>query len=337
MHRCLQLARLGAGYAAPNPLVGSVLVFQDRIIGEGCHQQYGGPHAEVNCFDSVKDSDRQFITECTLYVSLEPCAHFGKTPPCANRIVAEGIRRVVIGMQDPFAAVNGKGIAILQQSGIEVITGVLEKECRWLNRRFLTFHTKKRPYIHLKWAQTADGFMGYGEGERLLISGGLTNRLVHRFRSEEAAILVGTQTALLDNPQLSNRWWWGASPLRVVIDRKSRLPRYGDLFTDGKPLMLLTENPQVGEGAVTEILLSENTGLSPMLEVLYNHNIQSVLVEGGAKLLQSFLDEGIWDEAHIITNTSLLANTGIKAPAISGFLQSSKKLGFDSIKCLINQ
>ncbi len=337
MHRCLQLARLGAGYAAPNPLVGSVLVFGDRIIGEGWHSQYGGPHAEVHCLDSVAASDRDYIPQATMYVSLEPCAHYGKTPPCTNRIVTEGIRRVVVGMQDPFAAVNGKGIALMRDAGIEVITGILETDCKWVNRRFLTFHGKKRPYIHLKWAQTGDGFIGSGPGKRLLISGALSNRLVHRFRNEEAAILVGTQTALIDNPQLNNRLWWGRSPLRLLLDRKAKVPRSSVLFTDGNPVWVLTEKPGAVSGAVEEVHLPENAGLSGVLSALYQHQIQSVLVEGGAALLQSFFQEGLWDEAHIIINTKLQAQAGVKAPAIKGFLKSSAVLGADTIQWRINQ
>ncbi len=234
MHRCLELARLGAGYVAPNPMVGAVLLHEGRIIGEGWHKEYGKAHAEVNCINAVKESERQFISQSTLYVSLEPCAHHGKTPPCTDLIIRHKIPRVVIGCRDSFKEVDGKGIEKLKAAGIEVETAVLEQECRELNKRFFTFHTKQRPYIILKWAQTSDGFIaplippkvGISEPQtqRLFISNEYSNILVHQWRSEEAAIMVGTNTALLDNPELTTRLWPGPSPVRLVIDLNLRLP-----------------------------------------------------------------------------------------------------------------
>ncbi|MBS1567431.1 MAG: bifunctional diaminohydroxyphosphoribosylaminopyrimidine deaminase/5-amino-6-(5-phosphoribosylamino)uracil reductase RibD, partial [Bacteroidetes bacterium] len=224
MQRCIELARLGAGSVAPNPMVGSVLVHGDRIIGEGYHQLYGKAHAEVNCINSVRPEDQHLIPQSTIYVSLEPCAHYGKTPPCADLIISRQIPEVVIGCRDPFKEVDGKGIEKLQAAGVKTTVAVLEDECRDLNKRFFTFHTQHRPYIILKWAQTADGRIGNEDHSRLLISNELSNRLVHRWRSEEAAILAGTNTVLFDNPALTTRLWEGASPVRLIADMDLRLP-----------------------------------------------------------------------------------------------------------------
>ncbi|MCU0387858.1 MAG: bifunctional diaminohydroxyphosphoribosylaminopyrimidine deaminase/5-amino-6-(5-phosphoribosylamino)uracil reductase RibD [Chitinophagaceae bacterium] len=299
--------------------MGSVLVYNDRIIGEGWHEKFGESHAEVNCLENVAASDRHLIPESTIYVSLEPCAHFGKTPPCANRIVAEGIKKVVVGMRDPFSRVNGKGIAILQDAGIEVVTGVLEDECRWQNKRFLTFHEKKRPYLHLKWAQTADGFMSGENHSRLKISSPITDRLVHKWRSEEAAIMVGSQTALLDDPQLTNRWWTGPQPVRIVVDRELRLPESLKLFSDNVLTLILNEKKELQEGAVRWLKMPRLSADEPELitEALYKLGIQSVLIEGGASLLNSFINKGLWDEVHIITNRNLMVQNGLRAPLLN--------------------
>ncbi len=306
MARCLQLARLGAGHTGSNPLVGAVLVHGSRIIGEGYHQVYGGPHAEVNCIDAVKEEDRPLICEATLYVSLEPCAHFGKTPPCADLIIRHRIPRVVIGSQDPFAAVNGKGIGQLKAAGIDVKTGLLEKECLELNRRFFTFHTKRRPYIILKWAQTADGYIGNKvttgkKPHRLRISNEFTDRRVHKWRSEEKAILVGAGTALHDNPALTNRLWTGPSPVRLVIDRQLRLPGSLRLFDRSQPTIIFNtrQDEETPNLRWFRIDPGQDT-LTQVMTALYQLQLQSVLVEGGAELLQSFIDEGLWDEARII-------------------------------------
>jgi diaminohydroxyphosphoribosylaminopyrimidine deaminase/5-amino-6-(5-phosphoribosylamino)uracil reductase len=322
MQRCLELAALGAGRVAPNPMVGAVLVHNNRIIGEGYHRAYGGPHAEVNCIDSVTAADRHLVAASTLYVSLEPCAHFGKTPPCADLIIRSSIPVCKIGCRDPFVAVNGKGIDRLITAGVEVETGILEKDCQELNRRFFTFHLQKRPYIVLKWAQTADRYIGiYNETglnaenanknnssacPRLLISGEYTNRLVHQWRSEEAAIMVGTNTALHDNPSLTNRLWSGPSPIRLVPDMQLRLPHTLKLFTDDQRTIIFNAVKSGEKDNCTYYLLNKNENLIPqILRALYALGIQSVLVEGGSTLLQSFIDQNAWDEARVITNRKL--------------------------------
>ena len=225
MYRCLQLAGKGAGHVAPNPMVGAVLVHNDRILGEGYHQVYGQAHAEVNCINSVLPDDVPLIPDSTLYVSLEPCAHFGKTPPCADLIIKKQIRKVVIGCRDPFKEVDGKGIERLKAAGIEVISGVLEAACTDLNKRFFTFHTFNRPYVILKWAESANGKISGSGNERVFISNAWTNTLVHKWRSEESAIAVGTNTAMLDNPFLTTRLWPGRNPVRILLDKKLIIPR----------------------------------------------------------------------------------------------------------------
>ncbi len=295
MRRCLQLARCGEAGAPPNPMVGAVIVCDGRIIGEGYHRRCGGPHAEVNAINSVKE--RHLLNRSTIYVSLEPCAHYGKTPPCADLIIETGIRRVVIGCADPFAKVNGLGIKKLQEAGCEVQVGVLEQECRELNRRFFTFHEKHRPWIILKWAQSEDGIMG-GD-DRITFSNALTQTLVHRMRARSGAILVGTNTALQDNPTLTTRLWPGPNPLRLTIDRNGILP----------PTLHLKDN-----STPTVVYTHEN--IEEILADLYVRGIQSLLVEGGAKLLQSFIDKGLWDEARIETAPFCLGE-GVQAPILA--------------------
>ncbi len=317
MQRCLQLARLGAGRVAPNPMVGAVLVYQDCIIGEGYHQQFGGPHAEVNCLNDVSETDRECIREATLYVSLEPCSHVGKTPPCTLLIRDQHIPKVVVGIQDPFAAVNGSGIEELRKHGVEVITDVLKESCRELNRRFFRFHESQRPYIVLKWAQTLDGKISGPGTDRLLISGELTNRLVHRWRSEEAAILVGTTTALRDDPQLNNRYWPGPSPLRLVLDRQLKLPGSLHIFTDGQPTVVLNDRHTSAGNPVKHEILQDWDHLPQAIGVLaHARQWQSILVEGGGRLLQSFIDAGYWDEARVISSRTVIAQEGVSAPVL---------------------
>lgn len=314
MYRCLELAEEGAGYVAPNPMVGAVLVYKDRIIGEGYHRAYGKEHAEVNCINSVKKEDRPLISQSTLYVSLEPCAHHGKTPPCADRIIQERIRAVVIGCRDPFKQVDGKGIEKLEAAGVQVTTGVLENESLALNRRFITFHKHHRPYIILKWAQ-ANGFISGEDGSRLLVSNEYTNRLVHKWRSEEAAILVGTNTALADDPQLTNRLWSGPTPIRLVIDKMLRLPTSLRLFDKKvKTIVFNTIKHEEQENLLYYQVRGDHSIILQLVHALYQLNIQSVLVEGGAKLLQSFLDEDLWDETRIITNNELMVKDGVPSP-----------------------
>jgi len=317
MHRCLELARLGAGSVAPNPMVGAVLVYENRIIGEGYHQVYGEAHAEVNCINSVLVADAPLIPLSTLYVSLEPCAHFGKTPPCSDLIIRYQIKIVVIGCRDPFTEVDGKGIEKLQYAGVTVTVGVLEAECRELNKRFFTFVTQHRPYIILKWAQTANGLIA-GEGEeRLLISQAYTNRLVHQWRSEEAAILIGTNTALADDPSLTNRLWTGKHPVRIVVDRNLRLPVTLNLFDQQqKTIVINTVKAEERENLSYQKIAATDDTIDAILKVAYKEKLQSVLVEGGAALLQSFINKGLWNEARIITNPLLTVSKGLPAPIL---------------------
>ncbi|MCW3467382.1 bifunctional diaminohydroxyphosphoribosylaminopyrimidine deaminase/5-amino-6-(5-phosphoribosylamino)uracil reductase RibD [Chitinophaga nivalis] len=316
MQRCLELAAMGAGQVAPNPMVGAVLVHQGRIIGEGYHRQYGQAHAEVNCVNSVREEDQPLIPLSTMYVSLEPCAHHGKTPPCADLIVARGIGKVVIGCVDTFSAVAGKGIARLQQAGITVETGVLEAACRHLNRRFFTFHEKKRPYIVLKWAQTSNGFMGSVSGAPVKISNARSNRLVHKWRSEEMGILVGTRTAMLDNPRLNNRLWTGKDPVRLIIDRTLSIPRSYHVWDGSIPTIFITAQETGTHGLTETLQLDFTTPLLPqLLEKLHHRHLQSILVEGGSYVLQRFLEAGLWDEARIITGKGTLEE-GQAAPLV---------------------
>ena len=252
MQRCLQLAQKGAGWVAPNPMVGAVLVYQDQIIGEGYHKQYGQAHAEVNCINSVAKENQEKIKGSTLYVSLEPCVHFGKTPPCTNLIIEHQIKKVVIGCMDPFEAVNGKGVSKLKEAGINVIGPILEKESINLNKRFFHFYQQHRPYIILKWAQSADGLIGL-QGKTIKVSNAYTQRLVHHWRSEEAAILVGTQTAVTDNPQLNNRFGNGPNPLRMVIDRSLLLDSSLHLLNDQHPTWVFNTIKNETSGVVKQI------------------------------------------------------------------------------------
>ena len=298
MCRCLQLARCGEMGAAPNPMVGAVIVCDGRIIGEGYHRRCGGAHAEVNAIASVRQPE--LLRRSTMYVSLEPCAHFGKTPPCADLIIERRIPRVVVGCRDSFAKVNGLGIRKLQEAGVEVEVGVLEAECQRLNRRFFTFHREHRPWVTLKWAQTADGYIDRerSEEEPLHISTPLTQALAHRLRATHQAILVGTRTALLDNPSLTTRAWPGPNPLRLTIDRHHVLPPTLRLFDASAPTHVYTT------GNLPEILAD-----------LHARGIQSLLVEGGRALLQSFIDEGLWDEARVETAPWAL-DDGVAAPKL---------------------
>ena len=322
MQRCLSLALCGSGAVAPNPMVGAVLVCDGKIIGEGYHQQYGGPHAEVHCLQSVHEKDRQLVTRSTMYVSLEPCAHFGKTPPCADLLVAHAVQEVVIGSRDPFPSVNGKGIEKLRAAGLNVRSGVAERECRHLNRRFFTYHEQHRPYVVLKWAQTANGKIASGTDERLRISNEMSNRLVHKWRGEEMAIMVGTNTAMADDPQLNLRLWPGRQPLRVVLDMDLKLPPSRRMFRDGAPTLVFNGIRHTLERGVLPAGVSyyqvgrDASIVHQVMNGLYHAGIQSVLVEGGAHLLQSFLDEGCWDEARVITNTSLVVQGGLPAPSL---------------------
>ncbi len=318
MQYCLQLAQLGAGRVAPNPMVGAVLVHNDRIIGQGYHRQYGQAHAEVNCVNSVSEADRHLVPQSTMYVSLEPCAHFGKTPPCSQLIIREKIPVVVIGCADPFAQVNGKGIQQLTAAGIEVITGICEPEATELNKRFFTFHRQQRPYVILKWAQSADGFIAGHTSERLLISGDTSNRIVHRWRSEEAAIMIGTGTAIKDNPSLTTRLWPGKDPLRVVLDRNNRLPAHLHVLDGTVPTLIFNGEKEEKNGNNHWYRLNKTKPVLPqVLEALHELQVQSIMVEGGAALLQSFIDAGLWDETRVIVNPAMEIGEGLQAPQLS--------------------
>jgi diaminohydroxyphosphoribosylaminopyrimidine deaminase/5-amino-6-(5-phosphoribosylamino)uracil reductase len=326
MHRCLELAKLGSGNVAPNPMVGAVLVHEGRIIGEGYHQQYGKAHAEVNCINNVAGEDRYLISRSVLYVSLEPCAHLGKTPPCADLIIKHEIPKVVIGIRDPFKDVNGKGIEKLLAAGIEVTCDVLKNECLELNKRFFTFHTQHRPYIILKWAQTADAKIGSGTGERLMISNEYTNRLVHKWRSGEAAILIGTNTALNDDPSLNVRSWKGNDPVRLIVDMNLRLPSSLRVFNKKQRTIVFNTLRHEADDLLSYYQVANDAGIvHQVLNACYGLSIQSILVEGGAKLLQSFIEDNSWDEARIITNTMMNAGTGLAAPILSNALEVQKE------------
>jgi diaminohydroxyphosphoribosylaminopyrimidine deaminase/5-amino-6-(5-phosphoribosylamino)uracil reductase len=317
MLRCIELAVKGTGYTAPNPMVGCVIVDNDQnILGEGYHEQCGGPHAEVNAIQAVQD--KSLLKNATLYVNLEPCAHFGKTPPCANLIVQTGIPRVVIGMKDPHEKVAGKGIEILRQAGIDVIVGVAEKACCELNKRFITFHEKQRPYIILKWAQSSDGFIGQ-HGKRIKISHPDTDVLVHQWRSEEQAILVGSTTAINDDPELTVRHVKGKNPVRLVLNQGAFLPTHLKLWNDAAKTYVIE--------------ITNNNGLNTFLQFCRDHHLISVMVEGGAYTLQQFINAGLWDEARIITNTKMVLKNGVKAPElVKAKLVQSTISGDDSIQ-----
>ncbi|RYF86151.1 MAG: bifunctional diaminohydroxyphosphoribosylaminopyrimidine deaminase/5-amino-6-(5-phosphoribosylamino)uracil reductase RibD [Chitinophagaceae bacterium] len=317
MNRCQHLAKLGAGRVAPNPMVGALLVCNEIIIGEGYHEQYGHAHAEVNCINSVAESQQYLIKASTLYVSLEPCSHYGKTPPCSSFILKHNIRRVVVACSDPFEKVDGSGIRQLRAAGVEVIEGVLEKEARELNRTFFTFHQKKRPFIVLKWAQTMDGFISASDGKRLSISNNISNVFTHKMRAQADAILVGTNTAFHDNPKLDTRHWPGSNPLRIVVDVALKLPAHLHLFSDGQPSVVLnfTKEEQF-ENVYYHKINQEHSLPAQLLSFLHKQNKQCVMVEGGSILLQSFIDQNLWDEAVVITNTKQFIEQGLKAPKL---------------------
>lgn len=308
--RCIELAKNGLGTTYPNPLVGSVIVHNDKIIGEGWHRKSGEAHAEVNAVNSVKNLS--LLKESTIYVSLEPCSHYGKTPPCADLIIKHQIPNVVIGTVDPFAKVCGAGIEKLKNAGCNVTIGILEMECNELNKRFFTYHQKKRPYIILKWAETIDGFIApvsREENKPVWITNLYSRQLVHKWRTEEQAILVGTQTVVDDNPKLNVRDWSGNNPIRVVLDRKHKISKESHIFDNSAPTILIDEST---------IDYTKNN-VHQIIETLYQNNIQSVIIEGGSKTLQSFINENVWDEARIFRGQNYFTN-GTKAPEINGKL-----------------
>ena len=316
IRRCIQLARNGMRNAAPNPMVGAVIVHNDRIIGEGYHARCGEGHAEVNAIRSVKDES--LLQESTIYVSLEPCSHYGKTPPCADLIIRKGIPRVVVGCVDPFSLVSGRGIQKLKDAGIDVKVGVLEAECRQLIKRFVTFNTQQRPYITLKWAESADGFIDINreEGQPVVLSTPITSMYVHKQRAEHHAILVGRKTALLDNPSLTTRNWYGKNPVRLVIDKEPTLPTSLKLFDGSAPTWIFTAQDKASTSQVIYFKLDFSRSILPqILQKLYENKLQALLVEGGSRLLQSFIDEGLWDEIYTEHSAKVLEN-GVKEPVI---------------------
>ncbi|HAF29286.1 MAG TPA: bifunctional diaminohydroxyphosphoribosylaminopyrimidine deaminase/5-amino-6-(5-phosphoribosylamino)uracil reductase RibD [Bacteroidales bacterium] len=325
MQRCLDLAKLGAGNTSPNPMVGSAIVYNGKIIGEGYHRKSGEPHAEVNAINSVKD--KNLLSKASLYVNLEPCAHYGKTPPCANLIATLKIPNVIIGTVDTAAHVSGRGIQILKEAGCNVVSGVMESESRDLNKRFFTFHEKKRPYIILKWAQTKDGFIDVirnngGSVEPTWITNEYAKTLVHKWRSEEQSILIGTNTALADNPSLTTRLWKGKNPIRIVFDRNLRLPPNLHVFDDiAKTIVIADESTNLGrikffnENIGIKFVNYEKDFYSQLFQILINEDIQSVIIEGGEQVLNSFIENDLWDEARIFYGEKEFKK-GIQAPRI---------------------
>ncbi|MDR6158723.1 diaminohydroxyphosphoribosylaminopyrimidine deaminase/5-amino-6-(5-phosphoribosylamino)uracil reductase [Chryseobacterium sp. SLBN-27] len=309
--RCIELAGKAIGKTYPNPLVGSVIVHNDKIIGEGYHHKAGENHAEINAINSVQD--KSLIPESTIYVSLEPCAHYGKTPPCALKIKELGFRKVVIGAMDSHDKVNGKGKKIIQDAGIKVVSGILEKECTELNKRFFTFHEKKRPYIILKWAQSGDGFMDK-DFKPASISNPLVNQFVHQLRADEHAILVGTNTALNDNPALTVRNVEGENPIRILIDFELKVPQTFNIYNHEAKTLIINSVKDEEKENIRFIKINKENFLNELMNALYKEHIQSVIIEGGRFTLQQFIDENLWDEAIVIKNTELLLEQGTKAP-----------------------
>ena len=334
MERCIELAERGIRNVSPNPMVGSVIVYEGKIIGEGYHENYGKSHAEVNAINNVKD--KSLLSKSTLYVNLEPCAHFGKTPPCSNLIIEHKISKVVIGCIDSFSEVAGKGIAKMENAGIEVIVGVLEKESRALNKRFFTFHEKERPYIILKWAESKDGFIApKNQTAPFWMTSSESKKLVHQWRAEEDAILVGRVTVEKDNPSLTVREVKGNSPIRIVIDKELKLSSALNLFDcSAKTIIFNAKKTEVIDSNYF-IKTDFKDLLNNILEELYKQHIQSVIVEGGTKTLQSFIDENMWDEARIFTANKTLTD-GIKAPTVNGKIISEEKIGEDKLETIKN-
>ena len=338
MRRCMQLAAKGAGHVSPNPMVGAVIVYRNKIIGEGYHRCWGEPHAEVNAIRSVKDES--LLKDSTLYVSLEPCSHYGKTPPCSRLIIDKQIPRVVVGCLDPFPSVSGRGVKMLRDAGVSVTTGVLEKECQALNRFFITSQIYGRPYILLKWARSADGFMDRIRCENDLptrISDDVTTALVHRLRSVYDAVLVGTGTALADDPSLTVRCWCGKNPLRVLIDRELKVAPDFHLLNDGIKTLVFTERKADNTDYTEYITLPFGESVLPvLLSELHVRQIRSLLVEGGARLLESFIGSDLWDEARIETGKEIFG-AGILSPEIGGVFERCEYHGDSCIEYRINR
>ena len=329
MRRALDLAALGLGTVSPNPMVGCVIVHRDRIIGEGWHRRFGGPHAEVNAINEVES--KELLSESILYVNLEPCAHHGKTPPCADLIIHSGIKNVVVANKDPNPLVAGKGLTLLRNAGVSVSEGVLESEGQFLNRRFFTFFSQERPYIILKWAETSDGFIARANNDSKWISNQSSRKLVHQFRAQEDAIMVGKNTAYYDNPQLTVRHWEGQHPLRVVLDTKVSLAEDLHLFDGSVPTLCYNHVKSEKRTNLEFIKAPETKFLEFVFENLYERNIQSILIEGGAQLLSNLLEQGLWDEARIFISSNKFEQ-GLKAPKPPTVLASERTIDGDLLR-----
>jgi len=339
MQRCIYLAKKGRGYVAPNPMVGAVIVYNNKIIGEGYHRKYGEAHAEVNAINSVKNKD--LLKDSTIYVSLEPCSHFGKTPPCSDLIIHHKIPNVVIGMRDPFSKVNGLGISKLKNAGCNVSVGILENECLKLNKEFITFHSKKRPYIILKWAQTLDGLIDKERNniktpEINWITDESCKSIVHKWRAEISAIMIGTKTAEIDNPKLNIREWAGNNPLRIIIDKNLKLSHNLHIFDKSQPTIILNniKNEEYNNIEYYKINFNENF-ISTLMDFLFKRNINSLFVEGGEKLLTSFIEKNMWDEARIFTG-NITFKKGVSAPKISGTLIHNENINSNNLSIIQN-
>ena len=339
MQRCWQLAQMGIGKVAPNPMVGAVLIYNDMIIGEGFHEYYGGPHAEVNCINSVLESDKKLIPQSTLYVSLEPCNHFGKTPPCVDLILKNKIQKVIIGCTDNFKEVNGKGIQRLKDNGVHVIENILMNECMQINKRFICFPEKKRPYIILKWAMSYNGMIADENSKQIQISNEISNRLVHQWRSEEDTILIGTNTAIVDNPHLTNRLWNGKNPMRLIIDVDLKLQNTLNVFNkEVKTIVFNKVKNNTDENLEFLKIEMGKSMIEGINDYCFKNNIQSILVEGGANTHQHFIDENCWDEARIIQNSELVIENGIPSAKIKNAeLISSNKILYNTVSIFCNK
>ncbi|SNZ00658.1 diaminohydroxyphosphoribosylaminopyrimidine deaminase [Flagellimonas pacifica] len=342
MLRCIQLGKKGLGNTAPNPMVGCVIVYHEKIIGEGFTSPYGGNHAEVNAIESVVD--KSLLSKSTLYVTLEPCSHHGKTPPCSALIIKHQIPEVIIGLKDPHDKVAGKGIKKLEASGCKVSVGVLEDECRRHHKRFLVFHEKNRPYIILKWAEAQDGFLAPNKSQRtenpqpFWITNTYSKQMVHQWRSEEQAILVGTKTVLEDNPKLTTRNWKGKNPIRVILDSGLKISEEFHVMDGSVKTIVLTEVKEESKylgGIDYEVIDFSNSLASQICGVLHKHSITSILIEGGSQTLQTFIDEGFWDEARIFTGATIFEN-GISAPIVSGKLLKTIPILSDTLTTYVN-
>ncbi len=342
MRRCLQLAKNGIGNTYPNPSVGCVIVYNNKIIGEGFTSEYGGPHAEVNAVNSV--ANKSLLKKSTLYVTLEPCSHYGKTPPCADLIIRNLIPMVVIGTIDLHQKVAGKGVERLQNAGCHVKVGTLEDECKEHHKRFFTFHNEKRPYIILKWAESSDGFIApdnvmRNENVPVWITNTKSRQLVHKWRSEEQAILVGTNTVLEDNPSLTTRDWVGKSPTRIIIDRKGKIPKEAAVFNSDARTIIVCEDQSCSNNKahITFEAIDFNKDIAKQIcDLLLKHNILSVIIEGGSKTIQSFIDANLWDEARVFKGSNRFTN-GIKAPKIEGSIISEETILEDSLTFYVNR